>query len=491
MPGRQAKPCYKQTRCLLPVMLLLALLLSACSPQISTQMAEQVQRVFPSIVTQTMTPFQPVGPSPTATLPPTATPTPTLEPPKELLTWLDPSVPEALARQISLPVGGRTVDSLEAANLHVGAIRGGGTLKSTWVYALVAPFPTVTDEVSIAEVQRAWRGEPGETFHSSLLIAPTTRAAFEALWGPPAGGRVETMPADQLLNTAWANRSSWAIVPFEAIETRWKVLRVEGQSPLDQDFNVSNYPLAIWFGVTGSPDSLTLLERLMGDEIGFFPATNRDTSKMTSLVMTGVTALVRATAHRMDVKGITYPALDIQDWLRNADLTHISNEVSFSTQCPPGDPFSTSMRFCSRPEYIGLLDFIGTDIVELSGNHNNDTGRQWSTYSLELYQERGWHTFAGGANLEEARKPALVEHNGNRLAFIGCNPVGPPNAWATASEPGAAPCENYQWMLEAITRLRSEGYLPIVTFQYHEVYVTNPLPIIRKPISVMQQMPAP
>jgi predicted nucleic acid-binding protein len=54
---------------------------------------------------------------------------------------------------------------------------------------------------------------------------------------------------------------------------------------------------------------------------------------LTVLAMTGVTALVRATASRMEAKGITYPARDIGDWLRQADVTHISNEVSFADAC--------------------------------------------------------------------------------------------------------------------------------------------------------------
>jgi poly-gamma-glutamate synthesis protein (capsule biosynthesis protein) len=191
---------------------------------------------------------------------------------------------------------------------------------------------------------------------------------------------------------------------------------------------------------------------------------------MTVLVMTGVTALTRATGYKMDVNGTTYPAHDIQDWLRNADLTHISNEVSFNPDCPKANFMDTSMMFCSRPEYIELLDFIGTKIVEVSGNHNNDWGTKADSYTLDLYKQRGWAVFAGGANLEEARQPAKIENNGNKLAFIGCNPAGPPAAWATADSPGAAPCGDYGWMLDTIHQLRADGYLPIVTFQYFEVY---------------------
>jgi len=176
----------------------------------------------------------------------------------------------------------------------------------------------------------------------------------------------------------------------------------------------------------------------------------------------------------MDTLGTTYPGQDIRSWLLEADIAHISNEVSFNEDCPLANFYSTSTMFCSRPEYIELLDYLGTDIVELSGNHNNDWGRKAFTYSLDLYKERGWAYFAGGANLAEARQPALIEHNGNRLAFIGCNPVGPPNAWAAEDQPGAAPCEDYAWMLEEISRLRSEGYLPIVTYQYFELYIYPP-----------------
>ena len=56
---------------------------------------------------------------------------------------------------------------------------------------------------------------------------------------------------------------------------------------------------------------------------------------MTVVVMTGTTSLVRGTAYMMNLKGITYPGLDIQPWLSQADITHISNEVSFYGGCPP------------------------------------------------------------------------------------------------------------------------------------------------------------
>jgi hypothetical protein len=79
---------------------------------------------------------------------------------------------------------------------------------------------------------------------------------------------------------------------------------------------------------------------------------------MTEIVMTGVTALARSTALRMEEEGILYPALDIGELLSAADFTHISNEVPFFDGCPPAKPLRAGMRFCSDPGYIELLQAL-------------------------------------------------------------------------------------------------------------------------------------
>ena len=76
---------------------------------------------------------------------------------------------------------------------------------------------------------------PGEVsraqiFTSPLMMSKSTRAAFETRWGPPGKGRLQILADNQLLDQAWESQSSWAIIPFEAIDPRWKVLRVDGLS---------------------------------------------------------------------------------------------------------------------------------------------------------------------------------------------------------------------------------------------------------------------
>jgi poly-gamma-glutamate capsule biosynthesis protein CapA/YwtB (metallophosphatase superfamily) len=204
------------------------------------------------------------------------------------------------------------------------------------------------------------------------------------------------------------------------------------------------------------------------------PATNRDPARLTTVVMTGVTALVRATALVMNTKGIPYPGRDIRQWLAGADITHISNEVPFASDCPDPDPTNRKLVFCSDPRYIELLRSVGTDVIELTGNHYADYGPQAMLLTLQIYNANGMAHYGGGADLADARKPLLLEDHGNKIAFIGCNSPDVGRApTATTTRPGAAPCD-YEYMTSQIHQLRSRGYLVIATFQYYESYSPTP-----------------
>ena len=369
-----------------------------------------------------------------------------------------------LANEVRAGEAVRPVEAQEEAEYRFDLVPADQAL-SLWTYALTAPFPTLLDGVTLEQARGLWAGSQDETLTGwRFLLTDQALAVLRTAWGEPAEGMVDVLPAGELLDAAWEAGSVLSLVPFEKLEPRWKVLRVDGISPLDQDFQPEDYALTFGFGFAEGqqpPVELALT------------AANRDPEKMTVLMMTGVTALVRATAHRMEIKGLTYPAEKIGPLLSSADLTHISNEVSFYSDCPFG-PGPGPLYFCSRPSYIEVLEASGADIVELTGNHNNDSAQVYGVdvvpETLELYRERGMRYYGGGLNLDEASRPALVEHNGNKLAFIGCNPAGPIYAWATEDSPGAAPCEDYQWMKDEIARLRAEGYLPIATFQYFENY---------------------
>ena len=396
------------------------------------------------------------------TLKPTLTET--AQPPHEPL-WISLAVPEALrqnAQEWGIPLAPDPSNATLDLDFHPG-IKGKGSL---WFYALVAPFPTVTDGITSNQLHQAWRGFSSGTFAGRpIWMADTTLAAFTEQWGAPAAASVKTAPADQLLDLAWKNQPSWAIVPFEALDPQWKVLEIDGQSPVHKDFNAAGYPLQVLF---------TLRESGLNNPVVNIPTTNRDASKLTTVIMTGTSSLVREIAYQMEVKGINYPDGGIGDWLRQADIFHVSNETSFDPLCPPPNPYQNRF-YCSDPKYLGLFEDAGVDVIELTGNHILDDGTAAMLYTLNLYKEHHMMYFGGGANLADARKPLLIGDHGNKIAFVGCNAGEPPEPFATDNLPGANPCDYAQFTTQ-ISQLRKQGYLPIVTFQYKEGYSPQVMP---------------
>lgn len=418
----------------------------------------------------TPTPFKPL---PTATI----TPTPTVPP--QRLVWIPEWIPEVIVSKIHIADPFVLVENEDQAAIRLG-LSYGNEVDFRWVYALVAPFPTLSDAMDIGDLRSIWSGV-GE-LDKTILVDPETANLFAIKWGEPSAEYVRKVDTNQILDTAWAGKNMLAIIPFEQIEPRWKVLRLDGLSPFDRNLDLSRYPLTLelsWEGrIPLGQDKVAELRK----QVGF--ATNRDESKMTRILLTGTTALVRLTAERMQSKGVDYPIGDILPWLLDADFTHISNEISFYDQCPPASPERLGTRFCTNPDFIQMLEMIDVDVIELTGNHLIDYGREALSSTLEMYHERDIPYYGGGANLAEAIQPLVIEHNGNRIAFIGCNRAGPESVWATDDRPGAAPCD-LDRMTADIQNLLDEGILPIVTFQHYELEDFMPISLARQDMQNM------
>ncbi len=390
--------------------------------------------------------------------------------------WLAPYLPEAMLDDFALPARVIQVNDQSEADLLVDV--GADHPVSDWIYVLVAPFATVTDGVSLNSLQALWKGTPVQNFPAEKLIMDgSTQAVIEKLWGSPSLSTVKTISAKDLLSTAWNEETTWAIIPFEELDPQWKVIALDNQSPIQKAFNADAYGLKVPFSVIGNADIAEPFIQKYGpqSEAPMLPAENYDPDKITTVLVTGVTALVRGTAYLMETNGMTYPAIDIGDVLRDADILHVSNEIPFTETCPK--PFAnlendTNLVFCSKPEYIQLLEAIGTDVVELTGDHFRDWGADAMLYTIDMYNQRGWQYYGGGTDLDDGMQPALFEHNGNKIAFIGCNAKPPGYATATAASPGAVHCD-MDAMAKVVKEVVAAGYLPIFTFQHLEYYSYN------------------
>jgi len=389
--------------------------------------------------------------APTITpMPPTAAPTPVVLNAAQI--WASPATPLILREKFQSWGFQVLAAEQSSANLYIDVSQTavGAMHVSTWTYALVAPFPTLINDVASQELLAVWSGTSfGPFVGIPLLMEESTLQTFTKMWGPPAAGAVQVVSADQLLDTAWNQMPSWAIVPFEQIEPKWKVLMIDGQSPIQKNFDPIVYPLTVNY-------RLMCVEQCQVPGGLNFSFQNRDPEKMTTVIMTGVTAMVRATAKTMNTKGILYPGEVIRDLLREADITHINNEVPFFTGCPQPDPNQQLQVFCSDTRYIDLMTDMGTDVVELSGDHFADYQATAMYETLDIYKKYNIPYYGGGYNVEDGRKPLLMEVNGNKIMFIGCN-YKTIYASATDTVPGAVPCD-FDYMTEQIAYYRSQGY---------------------------------
>jgi hypothetical protein len=413
---------------------------------------------------------------------PTATPTPTPVPEG---VWVEPGVPQAVQDNLApLWESGSFAPVESAAESTVRLVLSPGPealLTTRQVLVPVGPFPTVPDDLSWEAFGRYWGGDPNALADFGVPRLVLTQDAFEwlvARLGPPSSAiPIEIQPSDMLLTRAWESRPALSIVSFDRLDPRWKVLTLDGQSALDRAMNTDVYPLSVDVGLVGESAAAARAADLL-TQAGTWQPTNRDPTRITTVVVTGVTALARATATQMERNGLTFPADEIRPFLADADILHTSNEVSFADDCPEPEPIGDP-TFCSQPEYLTLLLDIGLDVVELTGNHINDWGTDAFDNTLDLYDANDIIYYGGGRDFTDATEPAIVTApTGLRIAFIGCNSVGPPYAWATAETPGAAPCDDWSGITGQIRALRESGEADVIiaTLQYVELDRYDPSP---------------
>ncbi|MFN2203435.1 MAG: CapA family protein [Caldilineaceae bacterium] len=337
-------------------------------------------------------------------------------------------------------------------------------------FAAVTPFDTVADSVSLEELQTRWQGLDSELGNGEVLFAGFNPGVLDPILGPSKARQVNRAA---LLGELEGDRNAIAILPFDQLDPRFKVLAVDGVSVLDNHLEPASYPLAVALDITGH--GAPLLHRYLAGIIE--PVTNRDADRLTSLIMTGVTAISRGTAAAIERTSLTYPADVISDTLRAADITHVSNEVPFLHDCVVNNTYN-NIVLCSHNDYSATLMAIGTDIVGLSGNHVNDFGREGARESLMFYRANHIPIYGSGFDVEDACKPLQWEDHGNTFAFIAALAYDPEYAWATEDEPGACYFyDNKDRILASIRELADEVDIVSVELQYAEEYDPHPLPM--------------
>ncbi len=209
-----------------------------------------------------------------------------------------------------------------------------------------------------------------------------------------------------------------------------------------------------------------LVSAKLREKLPKFPTEKSD---LLTINQTGVTALARGIQTKLNQVGDgAYFAENIKDLLSSSDLTHISNEVSFADDCKTE---SGSTVLCADNRVFDTIKAIGTDIVELTGNHNVDVGKAAALDTLKLYHENNLQTFGGGENAEDAKKPLEINQKNNKITWLGFNlsTTKAGGGGATDTLPGAN-LYNEETAKTQIKEAKARGDFVIVDVQYYECY---------------------
>lgn len=346
---------------------------------------------------------------------------------------------------------------------------------------------SVLEGITLQELRDVWTGATASPNFTAIYPSAEIMPELIVLLGP-AGPAVSPQAPAALADAVWADPMGLGIVPFEALTTRLRAIRLDGMSTVDNRLDPASWPLVARAWVTPATDrGRDALAKL--DPVSL-PITNRDRTKLTVLVMTGVTAMARNSAVAIERAGDDgFLARQVGPELAAADITLISNEIPFVQDCV-ADNTLNNLILCSKPEYYLNLELSGVDAVGLTGNHQNDFGYANALASLAFYREKGIPVYGGGANDQAARAPIVLEHNGNRLGFLGANSWGPEwywsgtgekvSAWAGANNPGSARFDRTQ-MIADIQALKPQVDLVFAEVQHTEFnsagdYQTEPVP---------------
>jgi len=136
------------------------------------------------------------------------------------------------------------------------------------------------------------------------------------------------------------------------------------------------------------------------------------------MLVLGMTALLRR-------HGAEYPFRAVRSLLRRADVVIGNLEAPFTTRNTP-TPYKRADSVRARRDYILRaeprfaegLRYAGFTAVGLANNHTMDYQQGGLYDTLAALEQLGIAHAGAGRNITEARRPAVIERKGLRIALL-------------------------------------------------------------------------
>src|SRR3990172_6750665 len=131
--------------------------------------------------------------------------------------------------------------------------------------------------------------------------------------------------------------------------------------------------------------------------------------KTLTIAFAGDVMLGRLVNEAIAVMGPAYPWGDPLPLLREADLRIVNLECVISEKGRPWSKTPKAFHFRADPTAIETLKIAGIDAVALANNHTLDFDEEGLLDMVSLLDEAGIAHTGAGRNLEEARRPAVIQ----------------------------------------------------------------------------------
>ncbi len=127
-----------------------------------------------------------------------------------------------------------------------------------------------------------------------------------------------------------------------------------------------------------------------------------------------------------------------QPTLKQADILFGQLEANLSEKGDPEPHYYVSVRRIS-PNKVSALTYAGFDVISFASNHTLDRGKQAFFETVDTLKKNNIAVIGVGKNIEEARKPLILERKGTKIAFLAYCSVMPKGYEAWPDKPGVAP----------------------------------------------------
>lgn len=181
------------------------------------------------------------------------------------------------------------------------------------------------------------------------------------------------------------------------------------------------------------------------------------------LIAVGDIMLGRGVGMRLKKAGNYMLAFDkVSSYLKQGDVTFANLESPITASTHSLDP-KRKIVLKAAPESVSALTSAGIDVVSLANNHMMDYYEKGLFDTIDILDKNSILHTGSGRNMDDARKPAIIERNGVKIGFLAYSDMAelvfagnPYLRYSAEKDKSGVLPRKYETIKEDIGKLRSQ-----------------------------------